>query len=141
MESNAPLLTTIDEGAIDLLVTSFYARVLDDAKLAPIFTSAIEDSAWPKHLERMRAFWSTVLLSTGRYQGRPVPLHAALRGLEGEHFEHWLTLFTKVAAEIFTPPLAADIAQLARRIGQGLARASIAVEIPDEARVAEPATS
>ncbi len=141
MKSKAPLLTAIDEPAIDLLVTSFYRKVQADSNLAPIFSAAIEDSAWPRHLDRMRAFWSTVLLSSGRYQGRPVPLHAALKGLDGEHFEHWLTLFSKVTEEIFAPPLAADIARLARRIGQGLARASIAADIPDVARAADPATS
>ena len=132
--------STVDASAIDRLVTTFYQRVRADAVLAPFFAAAVQEEQWPQHLERMKDFWSTVLLGSGRYQGRPVPLHAALTGLTSEHFERWLTLFAEVAKDVFQPELADGIAQLARKIGQGLARASIARN-PERATATSPGTT
>ena len=66
-------LSTIDEAGIARLVHAFYARVRADAELGPIFNDAIED--WPGHLEKLAAFWSSVMLTSGRYKGQPVPAH------------------------------------------------------------------
>ncbi|KAK0363120.1 hypothetical protein LTR94_015981 [Friedmanniomyces endolithicus] len=64
---------SIDETAIDLLVPAFYARVRADALLGPIFESAIDD--WPHHLAKLKDFWSSVMLASGRYKGQPMPAH------------------------------------------------------------------
>ena len=34
---------------------------------------AIKPEAWPRHLGKMCDFWSSTLLRTGRYDGRPLP--------------------------------------------------------------------
>jgi hemoglobin len=51
--------TGIDEEMIRNLVHSFYERVRSDAVLGPIFAARIKD--WDPHLERMCAFWSSVI--------------------------------------------------------------------------------
>ena len=41
--------------------------------LGPIFNNAIAD--WPEHLEKLTAFWSSVMLTSGRYKGNPMAAH------------------------------------------------------------------
>jgi len=65
----------ISEDGIRRLVDEFYARVRADTELAPIFNRAIPGD-WGLHLATMRDFWSSVVLTSGRYKGNPV---AALR--------------------------------------------------------------
>jgi len=60
-----------DEAGLERLVHTFYARVRTDAELDPIFNDAIAD--WPEHLAKLHAFWSSVMLTSGRYKGQPVP--------------------------------------------------------------------
>src|SRR5690606_23250096 len=65
--------TGIDEAMIDALVEGFYAKVREDDFIGPIFAERIDD--WGPHLAQMKLFWSSVALSTGVYQGRPMPKH------------------------------------------------------------------
>lgn len=88
-----PLPEILDERMIHDVVHGFYAEIRNDDLLGPIFNGAIRPDDWPRHLARMCDFWSATLLRTGRYQGRPLPPHLALPGLDEEHFRRWLTLF------------------------------------------------
>jgi hemoglobin len=109
----------ITEEALGLLVGRFYARVREDALLGPVFNDAIND--WREHLERLTAFWSSVMLTSGRYKGRPLPAH--LRHAEAmtpERFQRWLALWEETAAELFAPEPAAALAAKARRIAESL---------------------
>lgn len=109
--------TGIDEALIDTLVEGFYARVRDDALIGPIFDERIED--WGPHLEQMKLFWSSVALSTGVYQGRPMPKHLPLP-IDAGHFDRWLEIF-EAAARDLCPPVAADhFIVRARRIAESL---------------------
>ena len=62
-----PQLETVTESAIALLIDRFYAAVRCDAVLGPVFEAAIEEAEWPEHLATMRRFWSSVMLTSGRY--------------------------------------------------------------------------
>lgn len=97
--------TGIDEDMIRRLVHAFYGHIRKDPVLGPVFAARISD--WPPHLERMCAFWSSVVLMTGRYHGRPMQAHAPLP-VGGEHFDRWLALF-EATAETECPPAAADL--------------------------------
>jgi hemoglobin len=112
--------STIDEPAIVVLVDAFYAKVRRDPVLGPIFTSVIADDAWPAHLARMYAFWSSVMLTSGRYKGNPVAVHQRIAAIEPGLFDNWLDLFEATAAELFMPPLAEQLAEKARRIAESL---------------------
>ena len=109
--------TGIDEAMIERLVHTFYAAVREDEVLGPIFDTKVED--WDDHLKRLCAFWSSVALMTGRYSGRPMPAHIRLP-IEREHFQRWLGLFRKTAAEVCPPPAAAFFVDRAERIAESL---------------------
>ena len=116
---SAPL-DAVTEATIRMLVDSFYARVRRDPTLGPIFAAAIADDAWPQHLERMYAFWSSVMLTSRRYQGDPVSMHRRVAGVEPPMFGNWLDLFEATAAEMFVPAIADRFACKARRIAESL---------------------
>ena len=61
------------EDDIRRLVTTFYVRVRRDALLSPVFLGALgkSDTAWTRHLARLCDFWSSVMLTSGRYHGDP----------------------------------------------------------------------
>jgi hemoglobin len=89
-EAEAGARTGIDEEMIRRLVHILYDRVRADAVLGPIFDARISD--WKPHLAPMWAFWSSVMLMTGRYHGRPMQAHAALP-IDAGRIDCWLALF------------------------------------------------
>ena len=109
--------TGIDEAMIDALVEGFYARVRDDRLIGPIFAARITD--WGPHLAQMKLFWSSVALSTGVYQGRPMPKHLPLP-IDARHFDRWLELFVETAHTLCPPVAAAHFIERARRIAESL---------------------
>ncbi len=115
-----PPFTIISEATIVRLVDDFYAKVRRDPVLGPIFARAIADAAWPAHLQRMYAFWSSVMLTSGRYKGSPVAVHERIAGIEPALFGDWLDLFEATAEELFIPELAGEFATRARRIAESL---------------------
>ena len=110
----------VTEETIRRLVDAFYVRVRRDPVLAPIFSAAIADQAWPAHLQKMYAFWSSVMLTSGRYKGDPVSVHRRLSGVAPPLFRNWLDLFEATAAEMFVPAIAEQFATKARRIAESL---------------------
>jgi hemoglobin len=106
-----------DEAEIDRLVFAFYARARQDAVLGPIFARHV--SNWDDHLRRISDFWSSVILRSGRYRGRPVPAHLPLN-IDAVHFDRWLELFAATAREICAPSSAAIFIERARMIGGSL---------------------
>jgi hemoglobin len=108
----------IDEAVIARLVDRFYARVRQDEILGPVFAARIED--WDAHLIKLCAFWSSVVLMTGRYKGRPMPVHAAIAEISDVHFERWLRLFAETAQSVCAPEAAAVFIDRAKRIAESL---------------------
>jgi len=115
-----PPFTEVTEATIKQLVDAFYARIRRDPTLAPIFAAAIADDAWPTHLEKMYAFWSSVMLTSGRYKGDPVSAHRKITGVQPPMFGNWLELFEATAAELFIPGIASQFDCKARRIAESL---------------------
>ena len=109
--------TGIDEAMIDALVEGFYARVRDDALIGPIFAARITD--WAPHLAQMKLFWSSIALSTGVYQGRPMPKHLPLP-IDARHFDRWLDLFVETARDLCPTVAANHFIERARRIAESL---------------------
>ncbi|HRE19712.1 MAG TPA: group III truncated hemoglobin [Rhabdaerophilum sp.] len=112
-------LVGIDRGMISRVVYNFYAEIRKDAVLGPIFNARIAEARWPVHLETMVDFWSSVLLTTGAYKGKPVPAHLPL-ALEDSHFSRWLNLFQSVAEAVCPPAAAALFIDRAERIADSL---------------------
>lgn len=112
----------ITESEISTLLENFYAKVRQDPDIGPIFNAIIDD--WPHHLALLKDFWSTVLLTTGRYKGDPMMKHLQL-SLDPNHFERWLALFEETANETLSPDHAAIVVEKSHRIAQNF-RAGIA---------------
>lgn len=109
----------LDEDDLEALVEEFYARVRQDAELGPIFNDAIGD--WPEHLAKLSAFWSSVMLGTGRYKGQPVPAHAKHRDLiTPALFERWLGLWNQTTSDLMSAEAAAALQAKAARIAESL---------------------
>ena len=109
----------ITESEISELVDRFYAKVRIDPEIGPVFNDAVEN--WDAHLALLKDFWSTVLLTTGRYKGNPLLAHFRLP-IEERHFVRWLALFTETAVEVLSETHAALIAQKAQNIAANMKR-------------------
>jgi hemoglobin len=80
---------------IEVLIHSFYVKVLEDELLSPIFNEKVQIQ-WEKHLPLMCDFWENTLFFTGAYKGNPMHLHKHLNrvhSLDDSHFNRWLFLF------------------------------------------------
>jgi hemoglobin len=109
----------ITEETLGRLVERFYAKVRRDALLGPVFNGAVED--WPEHLDRLSSFWSSVMLTSGRYKGRPLPAHLKHgAAMTPERFHRWLALWKETTAELFPAEAAAALQFKANRIAESL---------------------
>lgn len=113
-------MPAVSEEKIVELVDAFYAKVRTDAVLAPVFDRAIAAADWPRHLAKMYDFWSSVMLTTGRYKGNPMAVHARLPDLEEGMFARWLALFGETADEIVSAEAAAVFRRKSEMIAESL---------------------
>jgi hemoglobin len=132
-----PLPETLDEEMVHAVVHGFYARIRRDDLLAPVFNSRIAPDAWPAHLAKMCDFWSSVLLRTSRYDGRPLPPHLAIPGIGEEHFRRWLTLFRETVRTVCPPEIASLFMDRALRIAHSF-RLAVAFSRGDSTVGIEP---
>jgi hemoglobin len=109
---------TVTEGEIGRLVDRFYARVRQDEVLGPVFNPAVSD--WPEHLQKLTDFWSSIMLTSGKYHGNPMAAHYKhLAKITPAMFDRWLALWFEATAE--TVPLAApQLQNKAMRIAESL---------------------
>jgi hemoglobin len=109
----------MNEKQLAVLVDRFYAKVREDEVLGPVFNGAVAD--WPEHLEKLSAFWSSVMLTTGRYKGQPLAAHMKHKArIEPAMFDRWLHLWRETARETLSKPAAAAIIMKAERIAESL---------------------
>ena len=109
----------IDEAALSNVVHTFYGKVREDAELGPVFSYAISD--WPHHLGKMVDFWSSVMLTTGRYKGNPVMMHIKHKPrITPALFDRWLELWRETTDELLPAEGAAALQAKAERIAESL---------------------
>ena len=111
--------TAVTEDTIRRLVDDFYAKIRADDVLGPVFARAVPGD-WGPHLATMCNFWSSVMLTSGRYKGNPVTAHGRVDGIEIEMFNRWLALFDETCRELFAPAQAAEFQIKAARIAESL---------------------
>lgn len=137
-----PILLPSDEPteeAIAMLVERFTAAVRRDELLGPVFARALgeDDAGWAWHLGTLRDFWSSVMLTSGRYKGDPFSAHRGLGALSPAMFTRWLTLFHQTCAALFPPAVAARFDDKAERIARSL-RMGLLESLPDRHRSPAP---
>ncbi|MCX8522533.1 group III truncated hemoglobin [Chryseobacterium formosus] len=89
---------------IELLVNSFYDKVIKDETIGFFFKDIIKVD-FDKHLPKMYSFWETILFGQMSYKGNPMAVHFpvnALKAMEKRHFERWLELWKQTIEETFT---------------------------------------
>jgi hemoglobin len=110
---------TITEAEIAALIPRFYDRVRADAMIGPVFAGAIDN--WPPHLEKLMAFWSSVMLTSGRYKGNPMAAHMKhLATITPPMFDRWLALWAQVTDETMPASIADVLQAKAERIARSL---------------------
>lgn len=109
----------LTDGQLSKLVNRFYARVREDEVLGPVFNGAIHD--WDEHLEKLSAFWSSVMLTSGRYKGNPMAAHLKHTDvIRPAMFERWLQLWRETARETLSNAGAMGVVAKAERIAESL---------------------
>jgi hemoglobin len=107
----------LTEPLIRSVVEQFYAQARLDPVIGPVFNRVIAPQAWPHHLDTITDFWSSMLLGTGRYAGRPMPKHMAIPELSDAHFKRWLLLFRQTVEQHCPPDIAQLFIERSERIG------------------------
>jgi hemoglobin len=109
----------LSEQDLAKLIPEFYARVRADPGLGPIFDAAIDE--WDEHLEKLQAFWSSIMLMSGRYKGQPMVAHLRHEGaMTAANFDRWLTLWQQTTGDVLDPENAAALQAKAARIAESL---------------------
>jgi hemoglobin len=116
---HGPARATIDEASLQRLIEHFYARVRTDDLIGPLFNEVVND--WTEHLDKLQSFWSSVMLTSGRYKGGPLPAHIKHGDrISGASFDRWLALWRQTTEELFEPAAAASLQEKADRIAESL---------------------
>lgn len=109
----------IDDALISDLVERFYNAIREDTLLGPIFSKHVTN--WPPHLARMKDFWASVTLESGRFRGSPMVKHIAVGGLDQSHFNRWLQLWEETVDAIVPDDRAVEVFRAAaKRIASSL---------------------
>jgi hemoglobin len=95
----------LDEAMIRAVVERFYADARRDPVVGPVFNRVIAE------------VWSSMLLGSGRYAGRPMPKHMAIPELSDSHFRRWLALFRRTVEDLCPPAIAELFIERSERIG------------------------
>ncbi len=117
-----PLPDLDSPSAIAALVDAFYARLLRDPRLAPIFLD-VAGIDLQRHLPLIRSYWEKLLLGDRRYQRHTMNIHRAVnarQALQPEDFERWLTLFCATVDQFYDGPKARRAKHLARQIAANM---------------------
>ncbi|MCZ6829444.1 MAG: group III truncated hemoglobin [Gammaproteobacteria bacterium] len=103
---------------VEAFVDAFYAKVLVDPLLAPIFldVAAIELDV---HLPHIKDYWCKLLLGETAYRRHTMNIHRQLhakRELSTPDFQRWLDLFVATLEETYQGPGADRARRLATTI-------------------------
>jgi hemoglobin len=107
---------------IELLITSFYAKVRSNNRLAPHFANV----DWQHHTPVIIDFWAMILLGDQAYKGNPFAKHVDLK-VKANDFQEWLKLFHQTVDEHFSGAVAEEAKNRANNIA-GIFRHKLGVK-------------
>lgn len=120
MSETDGLSVTSTRADLARLVLAFYADVLVDEQLGPVF-APFTGEHWPHHLDRMVEFWCTTLLHTRSFRGNVLRKHVdLLPQLQPAHFGRWLDLWERHTDRALSRGDAARLQATARGIARNL---------------------
>lgn len=104
------------------VLSRFYVQVRRDPELGPVFNSVVEN--WTEHLQRLEDFWSSLMLTSGRYKGNPLAMHVIHADrIQPQMFSRWLQLWEETTNDMVPPDVAREMQTKAARIAERLNRA------------------
>ena len=109
-----------DSSDVKLLVDTFYKQVLVDELIGHFFAKIVPIKL-ETHMPIMYSFWENVLFYTGEYKRNPMIKHADMNKkspLKQDHFDRWLSLWTKTVDELFSGDKAEEAKSKADQIGK-----------------------
>jgi hemoglobin len=105
------LTNQITKKNLNTLVLKFYAKVVKDDLIGPIFTDILgkdlKSDTWKTHIQLLTDFWASIALGDFAYKGSPFAPHVEFKEkLSLQAFERWLEIFSKTLNTIFEPETA-----------------------------------
>lgn len=122
------LFDRIGAEALRRVLWRFYARVMDDPELAPVFRRRIgpfPGAGWPLHIARLEGFWRAVTGGQSAYRGQPGPAHQGL-GIGAAQFDRWLEVWGETLQAELPTAEAEEMRRLAGRMRVTLERFALA---------------
>ena len=120
MHPSSPSLPDLDcRENIECFVDLFYAKILQDQQLAPIFLDVAAINL-DVHLPHIKNYWCKLLLGDRTYSRHTMNIHRQLHGkqaLTALDFQRWLDTFVTVVDANFS----GDRAQRAKRVAAAIA--------------------
>jgi hemoglobin len=110
---------------IEAFVDLFYARILNDARLAPIFMDVAEVDL-EVHLPHIKNYWCKLLLGEKTYSRHTMNIHRQLHGkrpLSQEDFQRWLETFVNTVDAHFSGERTERAKRVAAAIAANMSRA------------------
>lgn len=107
-----------DRVAIESMVEGFYAKVLSDPILAPVFLE-VAHIRIDEHLPRIVDYWSKMLHADKAYKRNTIAIHRDLhkkQAFRRMHYEQWLRLFLSNLDEQFDGPYTEKARRIARNV-------------------------
>jgi hemoglobin len=91
---------------VEAFVDAFYARLLADPVMAPIFFD-VADIDLAIHLPHIKDYWSKLLLGEAAYRRHTMNIHRAVhakRTLDNADFDRWLQHFSAAIEQGYSGP-------------------------------------
>ncbi len=104
---------------IELIVTTFYNKLLNDMSISYIFTDVAKIDM-EAHIPQITDFWELVLFNTGDYRNNVVQIHRNINSIEKlteEHFKTWLEHLEATVKSLFRGPVTENLLTRAVSIG------------------------
>ncbi|HHH49808.1 MAG TPA: group III truncated hemoglobin [Saprospiraceae bacterium] len=105
---------------IDLLIRTFYNKLLADEKISYLFTEVAKIDLVP-HLDIISSFWEGILFQTGNYHRNAMAPHLVLHRkspLTRAHFKIWLHHLYDALDELFAGKNADIVKMRAKAIAE-----------------------
>ena len=96
---------------LNKLVVKFYAKVVKDDLIGPMFIDVLgkdmKSETWKVHIQLLTNFWAAIALGDTAYAGSPFAPHVQFSDrLSAVAFERWLQLFSETLNTIYEPHIA-----------------------------------
>lgn len=112
---------------LNKLVIKFYAKVVKDDLIGPIFIDVLgkdlKSEKWQAHIQLLTNFWAAIALGESDYNSSPFAPHVEFADrLSIKAFEQWLKLFFETLNTIYVPALAQQFLARSKNIAGNFIR-------------------